>query len=81
MAAYVARAVAGGDEAVPADTDGATFTDVTDANEWAWCYRYVEYCAASGIVQGYWDGTYRPANDVTRDQMAVYVARAFALPM
>jgi DNA-binding beta-propeller fold protein YncE len=81
MAVYVARAVAGGDAAVPADTDGATFTDVTDANDWAWCYRYVEYCADEGIVQGYADSTYRPADAVTRDQMAVYVARAFGLPM
>jgi hypothetical protein len=32
---------------------------------------------AHGIVQGQPDGTYRPANEVTRDQMAVYVVRAF----
>jgi Tol biopolymer transport system component len=81
MAVYVARAVAGGDAAVPADTDGAAFTDVTEANDWSWCYRYVEYCATNGIVQGYPDGTYRPQLDVTRDQMAVYVARAFGLPV
>jgi pimeloyl-ACP methyl ester carboxylesterase len=81
MAVYVARAVAGGDGAVPPDADGATFTDVTETNEWSWCYRYVEYCAAAGTVQGYWDGTYRAGNEVTRDQMAVYVARAFGLSM
>jgi M6 family metalloprotease-like protein len=81
MAVYMSRAVAGGDEAVPEHIGDATFDDVTEANGWAWCYRHVEYCAAQGIVQGYWDGTYRPANDVTRDQMAVYVARAFELPM
>jgi Tol biopolymer transport system component len=79
MAVYIARAVAGGDDAVPADTDGPTFTDVTGANDWAWCYDYVEYCAAAGIVQGYSDSTYHPENPVTRDQMAVYVARAFGL--
>ncbi len=81
MAVYVARAVSGGDDAVPLDTDGATFTDVTEANEWAWCYQFVEYCAANGIVQGYADNAYRPADAVARDQMAVYVARAFELPM
>jgi hypothetical protein len=54
---------------------------VTETNEWAWCYRYVEYCAGDGIMQGYADDIYRPANAVTRDQMAVYVARAFQLPM
>jgi hypothetical protein len=81
MAVYVARAVAGSDDAVPPDTDGATFTDVTETNEWGWCYRYVEYCAANAIVQGYAHHTYRPANAVTRDQMAVYVARAFELSL
>jgi hypothetical protein len=79
MSVYVSRADAGGDNAVPPDTDGATFTDVTEDNDWDWCYRYVEYCATNGIVQGYPDDTYRPANPVTRDQMAVYVARAFDL--
>jgi hypothetical protein len=81
MAVYVARAAAGGDEAVPEDAGGAAFSDVTETNEWAWCYRYVEYCAASGVVQGYADGTYRPHLAVSRDQMAVYIARAFDLPM
>jgi len=33
------------------------------------------------VVNGYWDGTYGPGNPVTRDQMAVYVARAFELPL
>jgi hypothetical protein len=45
-----------------------------------WSYRYVEYAADLGIVQGYWDGTYHPG-EVTRDQMAVYVQRAFELPV
>jgi hypothetical protein len=31
------------------------------------------------VVQGYEDGTYQPLWPVTRDQMAVYVARAFEL--
>jgi hypothetical protein len=33
----------------------------------------------NGVVQGYLDGNYHPADIVTRDQMAVYVARAFEL--
>jgi hypothetical protein len=55
-----------------------SFTDVP-ADYWA--YRHVEYCVGAGIVQGYADGSYRPANEVTRDQMAVYVQRAFGLAM
>jgi hypothetical protein len=84
MAAYVARAVVDppGDANVPeAPASGPTFADVTSGNEWSWCYRYVEYVAGLGIVQGYSDGAYHPEREVTRDQMAVYVARAFGLPM
>jgi len=33
------------------------------------------YCADQGVVKGYPDGSYQPAGVVTRDQMAVYVAR------
>jgi hypothetical protein len=32
-------------------------------------------------VKGYWDGTYRPNELVNRGAMAVYVQRAFELPM
>ncbi len=46
-----------------------------------WAYDYISYCQAEGIVQGYPDGSYRPAVEVTRDQMAVYVARAFDLSL
>jgi 5'-nucleotidase/UDP-sugar diphosphatase len=58
--------------------DTPSFTDVA-ADHWA--YRYIEYAAAHGIVQGYGDASYRPALPVTRDQMAMYIARAFRLPM
>ncbi len=78
MAVYVARAIAGGDSSVPEGPATATFDDVpTDF----WAYKYVEYCKANGIVQGYDPVTYAPDVDVTRDQMAVYVARAFQLPL
>jgi sugar lactone lactonase YvrE len=82
MAVYVARALVtpSGDAALPDPPDEPTFPDVTADNDWSWCYQHVEYCAAEGIVQGYWDG-YHPERLVTRDQMAVYIARAFALPM
>ena len=78
MAVYVARAVAGGDSAVPDDPDGTPFFPDVAADFWA--YKYIEYCHDHEIVQGYWDG-YHPERVVTRDQMAVYVQRAFRLPM
>jgi hypothetical protein len=80
MAVFVARAMVapGGDAAIPAGPATATFPDVpTDY----WAYKHVEYCVGQGVVKGYDDGTYRPTEAVTRDQMAVYVARAFKLPL
>jgi PKD repeat protein len=85
MAVYVARAVATptGEAGVPEPSGGADpmFSDVTAGNDWAWCYKHVEYIAGLGIVQGYGDGAYHPEREVTRDQMAVYVQRAFDLPV
>jgi len=77
MAVFIARADAGGDASVPDGPETATFDDVpTDY----WCYKYIEYCVAESIVQGYSPTTYGPAALVTRDQMAVYICPAFDLP-
>jgi hypothetical protein len=78
MAVFISRAVAGGDDNVPDGPAEATFDDVP-TNHWA--YKYVEYCVAQGIVQGYDPITYGPTITVSRDQMAVYICRAFGLPM
>ena len=80
MAAFVARAIAEpigeqGMEGYEAPAD-PTFADVPTS---MWCYTHVEYLSELGIVSGYPDGLYRPTATVTRDQMAVYVARAFGL--
>jgi PKD repeat protein len=57
-----------------------TFPDVATT---FWAYKYVEYIAqpAIGVTKGYPDGDYHPEYVCTRDQMAVYVARAFKLPI
>jgi uncharacterized repeat protein (TIGR02543 family) len=74
MAVYIARALAGGDAAVPSGPATASFADVPTDH---WAFRYVEYARSAGVVQGYWDG-YHPSEVVNRAQMAVYVARAIA---
>jgi len=81
MAVYVARALAGGEGGVPPPPSIPTFSDVGPTGPSAWCYPHVEYVVDKGVVGGYADGTYRPQYTVTRDQMAVYVTRAFRLPM
>jgi hypothetical protein len=77
MAVYIARALAGGDEYVPEFTATPTFPDVPEGS---WALRYVEYAVAQSVVAGYLDGNYHPEYQVTRDQMAVYVARAICDP-
>ncbi len=77
MAVYISRALAGGDAQVPSGPATATFSDVpTDY----WAFKYVEYAVSKAVVKGYSDGTYKPADQVTRDQMAVFIARAIATP-
>jgi hypothetical protein len=80
MAVFIARALAGGESNVPAGPATPHFPDVaTDF----WAYKHVEYIAdpTRAIVYGYDDGNYHPEYVCTRDQMAVFVARAFGLTM
>jgi hypothetical protein len=46
-----------------------------------WSGVAIKACVDHGVVNGYEDGTYQPQRQVTRDQMAVYVARAFELSL
>ena len=78
MAAFMARAMCGGEEYVPLATGDPSFPDVGLDS---WCYDYVEYIAGEGVTQGYADGLYYPDVECSRDQMAVYICRAFDLPM
>jgi uncharacterized repeat protein (TIGR02543 family) len=84
MAVFIARAIA-----TPTDRPGLTsytppptptFSDVPTS---FWSARFIEYIAQPtvGVAHGYPDGVYRPEYACTRDQMAVYVARAFGLPL
>jgi len=76
MAVFIARAMAGDDESVPDPTGDPSFPDVAAD---FWSYRHIEYIAGEGVAGGYYDGLYHPEIPVTRDQMAVYIAKAFGL--
>ena len=92
MAVFIARALAGGETSVPAAPETPTFSDVPntgcgdDGTAPFWAYKHIEYCVAQGVVQGYsypdpdtpgeTIDLYEPTWTVTRDQMAVFVARA-----
>jgi hypothetical protein len=84
MAAYVARSIYSPRGIPPDDLPDyvppltPSFPDVP--TDYAF-YKHIEYVVGAGVVQGFGDGTYRSGAIVNRGQMAVYVARAFALPM
>jgi hypothetical protein len=89
MAVFIAHAIVdpyGEDGLVgyqPPDTP--TFPDVSntgygdDGTDPFWAYKHIEYIAGEGVCGGYTDGLYHPEYVCTRDQMAVYIARAFGL--
>jgi hypothetical protein len=80
MSVFIARAIVDptGEEGlagyVPPSTP--TFPDVPT---YFWAYTHIEYLVEHGGNSGYADGFYRPTAACTRDQMAVYIARAFGL--
>jgi len=76
MAVFVARSRGW----VALDDDMTTASELfPDVPAGYWAGTAIEACVTNGVVQGYDDGLYRPDAIVTRDQMAVYVARAFEL--
>jgi hypothetical protein len=81
MAVFIARALVtpAGDAGVPDPVGDPTFPDVTSDSDYAWCRKHVEYIAGEGVCGGYDDDCYHPEYVCTRDQMAVYIARAFGL--
>jgi len=54
-------------------TEKAPFSDVADS---AWYAEAVAAAAEYGIVNGYTDGTFRPNNKITRQELAAMVVRA-----
>ncbi len=56
----------------PKATTSVTFKDVVDS---AWYADAVEWAAEVGLVLGYEDNTFRPDNEITRQEMAVMMAR------
>ncbi len=66
----------GSDTETKADhVSAATFSDVLP-DHWAW--TQVEAGFAEGLVSGYKDGTFHPTSSVSREQMAVFLARGLA---
>ena len=47
----------------------------SDVDEWEWFVDGICWASANGIVSGYEDGTFRPYDKVTRQEMAVFLYR------
>jgi hypothetical protein len=71
MAAFIIRALEGNPPGVCA---APPFPDVPVDNQFC---RHIERMKARNITLGFGDGTYRPLDNVTRQQMALFLARAF----
>jgi hypothetical protein len=50
-------------------------TSFTDVNDKSWEAGYISWAARNGIVTGYGDGTFRPSQNVTREEFAVMLQR------
>ena len=47
-----------------------------DVQPGAWYYGTVEGAYAAGLINGYEDGTFRPEQEITREEMAALIVRA-----
>jgi len=70
----------GGSPAGPEWSLDTPFTPLTpffsDVPEDHWAFDYIQSIALHNIAAGYPDGTYRPTNDVTRAEMAVFLLKS-----
>ncbi len=73
MAAFIVRAVAG-EPALDYCGGVAPFQDVAPSNFFC---RYIKRLVELSVTQGCGNGNYCPGNEVNREQMAAFLARAF----
>ncbi|MCU6794424.1 cadherin-like beta sandwich domain-containing protein [Paenibacillus sp. WQ 127069] len=58
---------------------GAVLTFIDTEKIGSWAQKAVAQSAQAGIVSGYEDGTFRPDAEITRQEMAVMIARTLGL--
>lgn len=73
MAAFIVRA-AEGEPSLTYCSSGSGFADVLTSNSMC---RYIKRLAELGVTTGCGGGNYCPTQNVTREQMAAFLARAF----
>ncbi|MFS0723166.1 S-layer homology domain-containing protein [Paenibacillus sp. 1P07SE] len=66
--------------ALPANEEPSTYASFSDEQDIpAWVEPYLAPIAGAGIIGGYEDGTFRPAQRITRAELAVIIVRAHQL--
>lgn len=65
------------DYEAPFGVSGDVFSDVNEAR---WSVREIEYMADKDVVEGYPDGEFKPANNLTRAEFAALITRFVSLP-
>jgi hypothetical protein len=56
--------------------DGGTYTAAfSDTDSGSWYMPYISWASANGIVSGYGNGTFGPDDNVSREQMALFLYR------
>ena len=73
LATILCRAAGAGDEAAKATVDTTGLSDIAAGG--AWYTGYVNWAFENGVVAGNDDGAFRPDDPVTREEMAVMIAR------
>ena len=74
FATLVSRALKLSGNVSGGETEKIMFEDVPDDE---WYYPYVSFAASAGFITGY-NGQFRPNDLITREEMAVIVAKAYA---
>lgn len=63
------------------ESNGTTDIVFSDVNEGDWFYPVINAAVAAGYMHGYNDGTMKPNNRITREEIAVMIADAYNLEL
>ncbi len=66
-------------KALKLESEGAALGFIDAENIGAWAKASVAQAVEAGIISGYSDGSFRPRANITRAELAVMIARAYAI--
>jgi len=58
------------------ELEEALYSGFPDLKGYEWADKYIRYAVQKAVVSGYTDGSFRPGNDVTYNEMAAMLVRA-----